>query len=112
MSLLQRLVDNVDRDELTRDTAIPVLYFWGALCALASGQITRAQLRGLFSLSDTGLDDTELTWLINAYNGASDKTWFMLNLLAIFVAQENSEWAPKLNKAAVQAWLTAAQTAP
>ncbi len=100
MSLLDRLSG-------TQEPRIPAHQFFAALVGLADGQVTRAQVEALFAIPSSGVDKVELDFVVNGYQSAVNKSRYQTALHSIFLLLEHPDYA--LNKAQIQAWLTAAE---
>jgi hypothetical protein len=103
--------------------------FYGALIALADGELTRAQIEAGFSIATTGDDATELSFIINTYTGIVSDDFssignvnirtaieglsvrtkqerYLNTLHSIFMLTEHGQFFDVWTKADVQTWLT------
>ncbi len=113
----------------TEEPGISSHQFYGALVALADGELTRAQIESGFNIETTGADATDLDFLINTYTGivtddfssvgnaairtaleglsVKTKQQRYLNTLhSIFMLTEHGAFFATWTKAQVKTWLT------
>ena len=122
MSLLDRMLG-------TEEPGISSHQFYGALIALADGELTRSQIEVGFTIATTGDDSTELDFLINTYTSIvsddysgvgnatirtaleglsvlSKQRRYLDTLHSIFMLTEHGSFDSTWTKADVQSWLT------
>lgn len=81
MGLLNQLIG----EELPK---LPVHQFWASLQEVSHGELTIAQVKSYFQLSQESSND--LDWLVGKYQASTDKPEFLRIIHVIFMLAETS----------------------